>query len=329
MEVRAVPFSAKEIDFLRRDFEKLPEVSAFRDNPNLSARIAIYGIFREIGTVNDELARFIFDADFGKPVRLESLKAEPVQYGQLFGLRIFSEDTQRLELRTKGFYDVVHPTLSANGDGTLHSLFIFPEIIEKIARAEGVELVVVKSWGMNSIFGGFDPKQGYYQTNFWEIENNDALKFANLVRQGKIAFLGTHDLIAHIAGADRKHWPLLQENAQRVYEALIAYFNSAAKPSISALILPYTLGVVLDDLAQPPSYSSPHHIAVLNELLERIAKNEIPAGLPTLLTQFPGSFQKIIELSRESGIQERPHEIKNAISFMIREILGSSLAHPA
>lgn len=321
-----IRFSSEEVALLRRRFEKLNEITSFEEDIALASQIASYGIFREIGTVNDELARFIFDAETAKPVRLESLKADLIEWNGLFGLRIFSTDSHRLELRTKGFYEVVHPELSSNEDGTLHSLFIFPEIIQKIAQSEEVQLVIVKSWGANSIFGGFDPSKGYYQTNFWEIENNDALKFSNLVRQGKLAFMGTHDLVAHIAGIDRNHWPLLKRTAERVYEAISSYFRSASKPSISALILPYTIGVVLDDLAQPPSYSSKNHIAVLDELLWRISKNEIPANLPTLLTQFPESFQKIIDLSRTSNIEQNPAEIKTTIHTMVQEILKASLS---
>lgn len=324
MEPKIIRFSSEEIALLRRRFEKLDEVTSFEADRELASKVASYGIFREIGTVNDELARFIFDVETAKPVRLESLKAVLVEWNGLFGLKVFSTDSQRLELRTKGFYEVVHPRLSTNEDGTLHSLFIFPEIINKVAQSEGVELVIVKSWGTNSIFGRFDPAKAYYQTNFWEIENNDALKFSDLIRQGKVAFMGTHDLVAHIAGINRSHWPLLKQNAERVYQTMSSYFKSASRPSIAALILPYTMGVVLDDLAQPPSYSSKSHIAVLDELLRKISMREIPANLPTLLIQFPGSFQKIIDLSRKPNIENRTTEIKATVKMLTREILKSS-----
>lgn len=328
MEPKIIRLSSEEVILLRRQFEKLAEITPFDSDIKLASRVASYGIFREIGTINDELARFIFDAESAQPVRLESLKAELVEWNRLFGLRVFSSDTHQLELRTKGFYELVHPEISKNANGTLHSLFIFPEIINKIAQSEGVELVLVGSWGTNSIFGGFDPSKEYYQTNLWEIENNDALKFSDLVRQGKIAFMGTHDLVAHIAGIDRRHWPLLKKNAQKAYQAIHSYFKSVSKPSISALILPYTIGVVLDDLAQPPSYSSKSHIAVLDELLWKASRNEIPANLPTLLTKFPKSFEKIIDLSRTKNIEQRPVEVRAVINDLVQEILKASLVQP-
>ncbi|MGZ3770011.1 MAG: hypothetical protein ACXVCP_10120, partial [Bdellovibrio sp.] len=242
----------------------------------------------------------------------------------LFGVRITSSHSCSLELRSNGFYDVVHPTLARNTDGTFKALYIFPEIINKIAKAQNVELVIVKRWGFNSIFGGFDPSKEFYQTNFWEIENNDSLQFADLIRQRKIAFLGTHDLIAHVAGIDQKHWPLLQEISNKVYNVIKNYFSSVRKPSIASLILPYTIGVILDDLAQPPSYSSPGHIAVLNELVDRLSKNQISADLRTILSDFPIHFQKVIQLSRTKDIESDHFKIVKNVDSLIREIQRST-----
>lgn len=323
-EPTAYSYSIREIEALRKKFNTLSEVTSFSSDIKFASQVASYGMLREVGTVNDELARFIFDANSGNVVRLSSLKAEMVKWKEQFGLRIWSTDTQKLELRTPGFYNVVHPTFSKNDEGELHSLFIFPEIINEISRTSGVELVLVKSWGNNSIFGGFDPAKSYYQTNFWELQNNDALKFSDLVRQGKLAFMGTHDLIAHIAGINCFHWPLLKKKADEVYDAISTYFNSAARPSIASLILPYTIGVVLDDLAQPPSYSSKNHLAVLDKLLLSINRNEIPAGAATMLTEFPDSFQNIITLSRTEGIENDPGQIQKAVDTLAIEILSKS-----
>tara|TARA_B110001454_G_scaffold181094_1_gene174967 strand:+ start:19187 stop:20143 length:957 start_codon:yes stop_codon:yes gene_type:complete len=311
---------------LRRKFENLnSEVTLFSDDVYFSSQVASYGLAREVGTVNDELARFVFDADSKNAVTQSSFKAEFVEWRGLFGVRIYSSESRRLTLRTSGFYDVVHPELSFNSDGTLHSLYVFPDIIHRIAKSHGVDLVLVKTWGMNSIFGGFDPSKGYYQTNFWEIENNDSIKFADLIRHSQIAFLGTHDLIAHIAGIDQSHWPLLKTLADRVYHSIHSYFKNTQKPTIASLILPYTLGVVLDDLAQPPSYSSLSHMAVLEELIARLGKNEIAPNQPTLLTEFPKSFQTIIDLSRTADIQQTPELYQTKIQSLVQEILSASI----
>lgn len=277
-------------------------------------------MWREVGTVNDELARFIFDATTGEPVRRESLRAELVVWNDLFGLRIVSSETDRLELRTTFFYDVVHPALAANGDGTFSALYVFPDIIERIARAEGVDLVFVRPWGLNSIFGGFDPAKGYYQTNFWEIENNDVLRFADLVRHGRLAFLGTHDLIAHIAGVNREAFDALKVSADRLYRTVSAYFGSA-KPSIAASILPYTACVVLDDLAQPPTYGSAGHLRTLRALETEIERQPIAAATPALLTMFPKSFEQVIKASRTPAADD----VEALVAAMVEEIVRATV----
>lgn len=325
MEPQVVKFTSKDFKILQSEFEKLNEETLFSDHPKLASKIACAGMIREIGTVNDELARFIFDSDTKEPVPLSSLKADLVIWNNLYGIRITSTTTNRIELRSPGFYNVVHPILSKNTDSTLHSLYVFPEIINEIAKSEGVELVIVKTWGKNSIFGGFDPKKGYYQTNFWEIENNDALKFADLVRRGRIAFLGTHDLIAHIAGIKRNVWPELMTIANKAYHSIHRYFSSVEKPSIAALILPYTIGVILDDLAQPPSYGSSSHITVLNELLSALERRVIPPDLPTILQEFPKAFQEVILLSRDVNVGVNQIVVGDTVGLLIEEIQSASI----
>ena len=131
--------------------------------------------------------------------------------------------------------------------------------------------------------------------------------------------------LALAAGIDRPHWPLLQQNAQKVYDTIKSYFGSVVKPSIASLILPYTLGVVLDDLAQPPSYSSKSHLMTLDLLISKISKNEIRADVATLLTEFPASFQKIIDLSRSEETLKNQSLLIKTIDSLVHEISKSSL----
>lgn len=324
LQPQIISLSSQDIYQLRRQFEQLSEITSFKDQIKFSAKIASYGIFREVGTVNDELARFIFNAKTETPVSRQSLVADLVHWRGLTGVRIKSTETSHLELRTQGFYDVVHPDLSYNDDGTLHTLFIFPEIIQHMTSDLGVDLVLVKSWGLNSMFGGFDPRKEYYQTNFWELENNDALKFSDLVRKGQLTLMGTHDLIAHVAGIQSEQWPKLKDKAHEVFTALTEYIQTSSKPSIASLILPYTIGVVLDDLAQPPTYGSKSHLAVIDELLLKLKSNPLRPEQHIVLTEFPASFQKIIDLSRTAGVQNKPDEIKTTVQQMMTEILGKS-----
>jgi hypothetical protein len=293
--------SSDEIQKLQSLLLKMPAVFPTTEDLTFSSLLISYGIAKEVGTVNDELARFVFDAKSNQLVPLESLKARVVSCRGKVGFQIYSEGSLNLEVRINGFRDLCHPGLGENKDGTFACLTIFPEIVAKLAAHEGVELVIARTWAMNSIFGGFAKNRGYYETNFWELENNDTLLFADLVSQRKLAFVGTHDLIAHIAGLNASAWPELAQNAARVRRAILTYIGKL-RPSISDLVLPYTAGVILDDLAQPPSYASTAHRVMLEEILRLL---EMPRGAlsNTLLLEYPSLFEQVITLSRSSALE--------------------------
>lgn len=72
MNPKVIKWTSEQITALRFRFESLSEITSFSSDPKLCAQIASYGVFREIGTVNDELAKFIFDTQSEKPVPLNS-----------------------------------------------------------------------------------------------------------------------------------------------------------------------------------------------------------------------------------------------------------------
>lgn len=326
MRLEALKLSPEKIQSLRRELlSRKSEVTPFREAPRLAEQIASLGICREVGTVNDEIARFLFDARTGEAVVREDLRAELVTLGRHVGVSIWCESSPVMELRIRGLRDLLHPRFSFHPDGTIHRLVVFPAVVAEILRGQGIEAVLVKTWGRNSLFGGFDPSKGYYQTNFWELENNDALLFSQLVKNRELAFLGTHDLVAHIAGAKAEHWPLLVEQATRVHSTIADYFGATKTPSIAALILPYTLGTVLDDLAQPPSYGSKNHAAVLGALLTAVHERHVPADLKTILVEFPAVFQQVIELSRTKGIENDLPRVRGTVAELTRRIREKSL----
>lgn len=320
------PFTARAIDRLRSEFQNLSDVTLFSDIPKLASEITSLGILREVSGPNDELARFIFDAPSGALVPRESLKAEIIKWNGFTGVRIWSTQSTRLELRTPSFKDLLHPLFSYNDDGTIQQLVLFPEIISRIAKTQGVDTVIVKRWASNTIFGGFDSSKGFYQTNFWELENNDTLLFADLTRKGQVAFLGTHDLIAHICGINNKSWVLLKQQADLVFHAIRNYFKNVDKPSIASMILPYTIGVVLDDLAQPPTYGSASHFAFLDVLLDSLYCQAIAPDLKTILTEFPSGFEHIITGSRNQEIGKDRYQVLSLVETMIAQIKQHTLA---
>ncbi len=189
---------------------------------------------------------------------------------------------------------------------------------------QGVELTIVRDWALNSIFAGFDPQKEYYQTNFWELENNDTLLFAKLIKSKQLAFLGTHDFIAHVANINREAWERLPFLAKNVEEKIKNLISETKVPTMASLILPYTAGVILDDLAQPPSYDSENHLIVLDAVLDSIERKDIPSDYLCTLSRFPRVFEDIILLSRSklNAIQTRM-KAKEFVNKIVEDIKKS------
>jgi hypothetical protein len=309
---------------LRSEYSRIAPITPFSKDLKFGAIIACLGLYREVGTVNDELAPLIFDANTGEVVPLKSLKADLVRLGDLVGVRIYSEGSSRLDVRLRFARDLLHPAYSFNQDGTIRELVIFPAIVAKIVELQGVELALVRAWGMNTVFGGFDGSHGYYQTNLWELSNNDALIFSEIEKDGRLAFLGTHDFVAHVTGVSAGDQHRLRREAQDVYQSISNYLDGVSNPSLASLILPYIIGVVLDDLAQPPVYRSPEgglgRRAFLAELLAELNRGSISPHIPTTLTEFPPQFLKITVLARTSGIERNPLLIRSSVRQLTREI---------
>ncbi len=327
-----LPFdlSPEETQSLRGRLMRLPEVILFSDELQLASLVAALGMRREFGTLNDEMARFVFDAVTGKPIPYPELRSElvrlprPKPNGDVIGVRVWAPGHPSLELRFRGIRELLHPRFSFREDGTLYQCVFFPESIARILALQDTELVLVRPWAMNTIFGGFDPAKNYYQTNFWELENNDALRFARLLTRRQVPFLGTHDLVAHIAGVRAGAWKNLAQKATEVHDTLAEYLHKIKVPTISSLVIPYTIGVLLDDLAQPPNYDAPGRHLVINEGLRVLRERAIDPGQTRMLLKFPLAYEKTIRLARDGDAARIRREARPTMDEMVAEIQAQS-----
>lgn len=327
--LRSYQMTPERLADLRGSLARLPEVVSFQEEPKLAAWIASLGLQREFGTINDEMARFVFNAESGLPIPREHLKSELVEYQGTIGVRLWAPGHDRLDLRFKGIRALLHPRFSFREDGSLFQCVFFPASIAAILALEGTDLVLVRQWGMNTLFGGFDPAKHYYQTNFWELENNDTLRFAKLIENRRIPFLGTHDLVAHIAGVRQEAWAGLTRTARQVREALEGYFREIRVPTIASLVIPYTVGVLLDDLAQPPNYDAPGRHILIEEGLRAIEARSIDPAEPRILTRFPAAYETVIRLARDPDWVRVRAEARTAMETLTSEIRAHSVAFGA
>jgi hypothetical protein len=80
--------TSESFALLRSEFSELEPITSFAKNPKFAALVASLGLCHEIGTVNDELAPLLFDANTGVAVPLTSMKAKLVKLGDLTGVGI-------------------------------------------------------------------------------------------------------------------------------------------------------------------------------------------------------------------------------------------------
>jgi hypothetical protein len=315
-------FSPEE---LRARFQRGPEVVPVLSDPKFLSRVIALGIRQEVGTIHDELAQFLFDETTGELVDRASLRAETFERNGHYGVRIWSQVSHYLDPRVKGMRTLLHPTLSFE-NGRLTSLVIFPEIVARILQLEGAELVTVRPWGMNTVFGGFDPSQSYYEGNIWELVAIDALRYARLLEHGQIVFLGTHDFVSHISGVRRAEWPEVRARGKAARELLEDYFRGVLRPVPYTLVLPYALGILLDDLTQPMNYGSRSRQFVVELLMKEIASRRIAPDSRRFLFRYPPSYEKLIDLARRDRLTETQSEAPPLLASLVAELRALSAA---
>ncbi len=320
MEYQHIHLSDQERERLKDHFLKMPEVTPLSRDPKFFSLIVALGIHQEIGTIHDEFSTFLYDGSTGDKVDRSDLRSELISYQGYTGVRIWSVRSQHLDPRVRGLRTLLHPGLSFNDFKQIHQCVFFPEIITQIAALQGAELVSVRPWGLNTVFGGFDPNRSYYEGNMWEFVNADAIRYATLLENRQVAFWGTHDLVSHIAGMRLEEWPKIQARGKRMREIFERYFQGIERPTPYSLVLPYALGMLLDDLAQPMNYHSESRLSVV-ELLAKALETQVisPHATPYLL-KYPPSIETLIQLARSNDPARAQREGESTLYQVIQEL---------
>lgn len=326
--LRRFELSPEEKEWHRAQLLQKETSFSFIEEPRVAALVSSLGIQREVLTVSNELVGHVFDAETGREVQWHEMRSELVASGESIGVRIWVPGSSVLTIVNEGLAAFVNPRFSLDAKNNLGQLVFFPESVDQILRLEGGELVIVPEWGLNTIFGGFDPGVHFYQTNLWEIDNNDTLRFARLLGRRQIPLLGTHDLTAHSAGVRRAEMDRLAALGDRIADLLGSYFSSAkgAKVNRASLIIPYLIGVLLDDLAQPVHYGSKKRLFVIDALLEVIRSNPINLTEPRRILRAPRAFRRLIEFTRSSDDATVIQKAPELVSQLVGELqVGSRL----
>ena len=314
-----------EIQALKVKLLKLAPVTPLLAEPKFAALVAALGIQQEVGSLNDELSRFIFDAA-GAMIPRECLKAEIIDYRGFIGVRIWADGYDRLDLRLKGLRELLHPSFSLHTDGSVRQCVFFIHSLAKIAKLQGAELVLVREWAINTIFGGFNRNKLFYETNVWELVHNDSLRYAELLEKKQIAMLGTHDLTAHLSGISATAIEDLQILGSQTRQRFLSYFGLMKKHSVYTLVLPYAAGVLLDDLAQPKNYSSSGRRLVFEILMRALDQRKINPAEPRVLLKFPEAYEKLINLARSADFALIQAQALPLCHKLIQELEDNSIS---
>lgn len=327
MDYAAIHLTDDDRARLRDKFLQTPEVIPLSRDPKFFSLIVALGIHQEVGTIHDEFSTFLYDGETGLPVARGDLRSELISYRGYTGVRIWSVSSRHLDPRVPGLRALFHPDFSFDSSGRLHQCVLFPEIITQIAALQGAELVSVRPWGINTVFGGFDPRIPYYQGNMWELVNVDAIRYARLLENRQIAFWGTHDLVSHIAGMRPETWQELQARGKKMREIFENYFQGVKNPAPYALVLPYALGMLLDDLAQPMNYHSESRLHVVKLLADAIQSRAIRPDANPYLLKYPPSIETLIQLARSNDLGRTRHEGEVILRQVIQEL--RQFSHPS
>lgn len=329
MSYKSLRISPEDKEVLRRKLLKTPEIVPLSSDPKFFSQIIALGIHQEIGTIHDEFSTFLFDGRTGTKIPREALRSEMIEHQGYTGVRIWGEGHDSLDPRVQGMRTLMHPEFSYNSRGEIHQCVFFPEIITWIAAFEGAELVSVKPWGINTVFGGFDPTRSYYEGNMWEFVNLDALRYARLLEKRQIVFWGTHDLVSHIAGIRKEAWPELVARGRAARILFEDYFKGSECPVPYSLVLPYALGMLLDDLAQPMNYESESRRHVVELLMDAIQTRKIKPDSKRYLLKYPPSVERLIVLARSNDAKKARDSAKGVLSDLISELYSYSVVGAA
>jgi hypothetical protein len=110
-------------------------VFSILENPELGTKIAALGVQQEIGTINDQLSRYLFDAATGKQIPTDALRSEIVRSNGSIGVRIWSEGVESFDLRIRGLRALINPAFSMKPDGDQPDFFVPPTMLTISSQA--------------------------------------------------------------------------------------------------------------------------------------------------------------------------------------------------
>ncbi len=244
----------ESLERLRAELATKSDIISFQSDGKFCSFLACVGIQFELQHEKwDRLS-----APLG--VSREILNCQMIAKDEYFGVVFTRKDGKEFLPDHPSLKDLIDPS-SLDENRCLTRIVIFPEKVAEDFRERGLELVIVRDWVLDSFLTN-QPSYNYQFASEAEMDSKSALRQAQLLSQRQLSFSGTHDLADHLLGVDPSQ--LFQNE-----EVFRMSLHKIQKHQDQKL-LTYTMGVVLDDLAQPIWYQSSKHLQALEELSQRL-----------------------------------------------------------
>ena len=268
---------------LSEALQKSPPFVSFKENGPLASLCFCIALQRELEDPRmDRLSHF-----FGvRPspgvwnTKIHLSKGEWAISGRL-------KSQQTFEFRHPDLAMLLGPGTIILPDGPVKWTIIPSMVAGKVAKKR-IELGIVRDWFLDSVLHSTKNNM-YLITNELELHSLYGKTQANIMRRGQLAFQGTHDIVDHLFGLNADRY-LGQKPLYELCYSSIKNAGLSCEGRANSLPLPeakkirlhykmvvYTMGVLLDDLAQPRWYHSQKHV---NALVRCMRSFENPSLLP-------------------------------------------------
>lgn len=266
-----------------------PDVFEF-DEDNYSSLLLAYILLREIGSPNDSLSTYIYIRDSKQKIDKRDLTVS-----------IDDTDTQNVTLTLMHSQSIGLLLSYLNEVMTCcdNKIYIQPQQIAKYLRAKKLIPVLVKPWIIQSIFSEFDVRTMAVNDQLWILRNNDIYLYSKMVANHQVIVQSTHDIVGHIAGIDKAGADYAAEIASDIHQKLHAYFGVRGRGNFPSHLLPFMIGLLLDDLTQPPNFHSEKHVQSIRAFLSAMDELDIDPQSPLVLMGFPARINLILQAIRE------------------------------
>ncbi|OGT56409.1 MAG: hypothetical protein A3F14_06325 [Gammaproteobacteria bacterium RIFCSPHIGHO2_12_FULL_43_28] len=312
--LKSIELTNKDVYDLKAWLCQQEDIISFFHNLQQSTLIVSHTIQQEIGGINDNLARYLYEADTEKKIERVNLHSALCEYDGMIGVSVTNKNSADIRITLPGFNEF---TRFIPG-----GFVILPALAAAYLVRENIEPVLVKRWLMQTTFSPFNPKTDLYQDQLWVLSENHALIYSERIASCQIVLQGIHDMADHAANAKISGWKKAIPIATEMCYQLTNYFHPYQQGNIPSHLISFAAGTILDELVQVSYYGSMGRITTIQALLAKLNKTEINPHAVLALKDFPVSVDHVIAVAAKIKTKQDIPSIYAAVDGYYEDILN-------